>query len=250
MKQVVVLAGGLGTRMLPRTERTPKVLLSVAGQPFLFHLVLRLARCGFDEALFALGHLANEVQAALESPAVQRLAGRMRLLHCVDGGEQQGTAMALRSALPLLQPTFVVTYGDSYLPYDYGAPLRLLERYPQEADGCMAVFENHDAHERSNAAVVGERVTHYQKHASEAAPRLTFIDYGALALKRSVIEGLPERGSFGLDRVQSQLAASGKLLAHRASERFYEIGSESGLRALEQAFAEQSPHTLRAELHA
>ena len=250
MKQVVVLAGGLGTRMWPRTEQTPKVLLTVAGQPFLFHLVLRLARCGFDEAVFALGHLAGEVQAALESPALRRLSGAMRLVSCVDGGERKGTAMALRSALHLLQPTFVVTYGDSYLPYDYCAPLALLEQRLLEADGCMAVLENHDALERSNAAVKGERVTHYQKHAPDGAPPLTFIDYGALALKRSLIQSLPERGSLGLESLQSQLAASGRLLAHHAKERFYEIGSEAGLHALERAFLQQSPHALRAESHA
>ena len=51
--------------------------------------------------------------------------------------------------LPLLAPTFLVTYGDSYLPFDYAGPLAL-SRELADADGVMAVFKNEGRWDTSN----------------------------------------------------------------------------------------------------
>jgi MurNAc alpha-1-phosphate uridylyltransferase len=63
--QVVILAGGLGTRMLPRTEAVPKFLLPVAGRPFAAWLLDKLAGAGFTEALICVGHLGEEIRRAV-----------------------------------------------------------------------------------------------------------------------------------------------------------------------------------------
>ena len=60
-------------------------------------------------------------------------------------------------------------------------------------------------------------------------PLLDHIDYGAMALRRSVIAALPAERALGLDQLQSELASSARLRACVANERFYEIGSQSGL---------------------
>ncbi len=61
-----------------------------------------------------------------------------------DGPQLLGTGGALRRALDLLEPTFLLTYGDSYLPFDYTAPLRDLNAHP-DALGTMSVFQNQGA---------------------------------------------------------------------------------------------------------
>jgi MurNAc alpha-1-phosphate uridylyltransferase len=234
--QVVILAGGLGTRMLPRTERVPKILLPVAGRPFAAWLLERLAAAGFAEALLCIGHLGDEVRGALGDGA----GFGLQLAYAKDGERLLGTAGALRRALQknALAPTFLVTYGDSYLPFDYGAPLRDLEAHP-EALGTMAVFRNDDRFDRSNTQVEGERVVRYEKRPRDAPrdPSLDHIDYGATALRREVIAGLPEGEPAGLDAVQRALAAEGRLRALAVPDRFYEIGSEEGLADLESLLA-------------
>jgi MurNAc alpha-1-phosphate uridylyltransferase len=228
--QVVILAGGLGTRMLPRTERMPKILLPVAGRPFGAWLLERLAAAGFAEALLAIGHLGGEVQRAIGDGS----AFGLRVRYAEDGERLLGTAGALRRALPALAPTFLVTYGDSYLPFDYMAPLRDLRAHP-EASGTMAVFRNEDRFDRSNTAVSGDLVVRYEKRARDAAPDpdLAYIDYGATALRREVIAALPEGEVRGLDAIQRTLAETGRLRACRAERRFFEIGSAEGLADLE-----------------
>lgn len=234
--QVVILAGGLGTRMLPRTERIPKFLLPVHGRPFAALLLERLAACGFDEALLCVGHLGEVIRGFVGDG---RSFG-IEVRYADEGEKLLGTAGALRKALGLLKPTFLVTYGDSYLPFDYRAPLDDLRAHP-EARGTMAVYENHHRFDRSNTIVRGDRVIRYEKQPRGAPPDPAFshIDYGATALRREVIEAVAEDEIKDLAEIQRDLAARGLLRAHAATTRFYEIGSSQGLEDLEAALANQ-----------
>lgn len=228
--QVVILAGGLATRLGALTERTPKSLLPLAGRPFLAWQLELVARSGFRRVLLLTGHLAEPIRAFAGDGSAFGVE-----LRCLDDGPRLlGTAGALRHALDQLEATFLVTYGDSYLPFDYAAPLRDLESHP-EALGTMSVYENHGKWDQSNTLVSGELVTRYEKGSSD--PALTFIDYGAIALRREVIAALPEGEPRGLDQLQAELGSQRRLRAYRVSERFYEIGSKEGLAELDAHLA-------------
>ena len=232
--QAVILAGGLATRLGERTRDLPKALLPIAGRPFLAWQLEALARCGFHELLLCIGHFGDQIRDFLGDGA----AFGVTVAYSEDGPQLLGTGGALRHALGLLAPSFLLTYGDSYLPFDYAAPLRDLEAHP-EALGTMSVFRNDGAWASSNAAVLEDRVLRYEKGSTD--PALRYIDYGALALRRSVIARRPAEIAFGLDELQSELARGGSLRAYTVGERFYEIGSELGIRDLEQKLA-GGPH--------
>jgi NDP-sugar pyrophosphorylase family protein len=236
LRQAVILAGGLATRMYPRTRDIPKFLLPVAGRPFGRRLLERLALAGYHEIVLCTGHLGDVIR---ESVGDGKDFG-LQIIISDEGETRLGTAGALRFALAHLRQTFLVTYGDSYLPFDYASPLVDLEKHP-EALGTMSVYFNEDRWDTSNSEVDGDRVVRYEKRPA-GSPRdaqLAYIDYGAIALRRDVIAALPE-GPADLAAVQRDLARSGKLRALVASERFHEIGSEAGLRDLE-AYLEKQP---------
>ncbi len=246
-RQAVVLAGGLATRMFPRTERVPKFLLPVGGRPFGARLLERLRACGFGEVILCIGHLGEPIRTELGDGSTLGI----RLVYSDEGEARLGTAGALRHALPHLAATFLVTYGDSYLPFDYAAPLADLEAHP-EALGTMAVYRNADRHDASNTVVSGERVVRYGKRAAHEPrdPEMDHIDYGATALRREVVARLPSTTPLDFSGVQRDLASAGELRALRATERFFEIGSEAGLRELEAHIAgemdgERAPGELR-----
>ncbi len=224
--QVVILAGGLATRLGALVESVPKALLPIAGRPFLAWQLEALARSGYRDVLLCIGHCGDQIREFLGAGA----AFGVIVAYSEDGPRLLGTGGALRRALGLLAPRFLVTYGDSYLPFDYGAPLRDLAAHP-EALGTMSVFHNAGAWDQSNTEVHGELVARYEKGSTD--PALGYIDYGAIALTREVIAECPPDAVFGLDVVQSELARRGMLRAYVASERFYEIGSERGIRDLE-----------------
>lgn len=230
--QAVVLAGGLATRMRPLTEKTPKSLLPVAGRPFVAWQLEALARSGYARVLLCIGYLGEQIRSFVGDGSTYGLA----VEYSEDGPVLLGTAGAIRRALAALEPTFLVTYGDSYLPFDYAAPLRDLDAHP-EALGTMSVFHNRGQWDASNTKVEGELVTLYQKGSTD--PGLELIDYGAIALRRQVIEALEPDRRVGLDEIQAELARRGSLRAYSARERFFEIGSEAGLRELEQRLVPQ-----------
>ncbi|HEX3773898.1 MAG TPA: sugar phosphate nucleotidyltransferase [Polyangiaceae bacterium] len=228
--QVVILAGGLATRLGARTRELPKALLPVLGRPFLAWQVEALASSGFSDFVLCISHFGHMVRDFLGGGA----AFGVTVAYSEDGPRLLGTGGALRNAAPLLAPQFLVTYGDSYLPFDYSAPLRDLESCP-EALGTMSVFENAGEWDASNSEVHGDWVTRYEKGGRD--PALRYIDYGAIALRRELLLEYPPDSAFGLDQLQSELARRGKLRAYVARERFYEIGSERGIEDLEAKLA-------------
>jgi N-acetyl-alpha-D-muramate 1-phosphate uridylyltransferase len=231
--QAVILAGGLATRMRPHTLHTPKAMIEVRGRPFIAWQLEKIAASGYSDVVLCVGHLGDRLRDFVGNGGHFDLSVR----YSDDGPRLLGTAGALRQALPLLAQTFLVTYGDSYLPFDYSAPLRDLDSQA-DALATMSVFPNSGRWDESNTAISGQRVLRYEK--GQKDPALDHIDYGALALRREVIAALSPGQPHGLDAIQSRLANAGKLRAYPTEERFYEIGSPAGLKDLEEYLAWRS----------
>ena len=213
--QAVILAGGLATRMRPHTLTVPKAMLPVAGRPFVDWQLERLAEAGVTDVVMCVAHLAEPIEAHVGDGA--RFGVQVRWAH--EG-----------KTLDLLAPTFLVTYGDSYLPFDYAEPLRILER-SADCDGVMAVFGNAGAWDASNVVTDGSWVLRYEK--GNPDPAFDHIDYGATAVRREVVAALVPGEKVGFDAIQRDLAARKRLRACVARERFFEIGSPEGLAALD-----------------
>lgn len=213
--------------MRPKTLTVPKAMLEVAGRPFVDWLLERLAETGFRDVVMCVAHLAEQIEAHVGDGA--RYGVKVTWAH--EGPTLLGTAGAIRATLDRLAPTFLVTYGDSYLPFDYGEPMRILEGHV-DCDGVMAVYKNEGAWDASNVMTDGTWVKRYEKGQND--PALDHIDYGATALRREIIAALPAGERSGLDAIQHELARQGRLRACVARERFFEIGSPEGLGALDQ----------------
>ncbi len=234
--QAVVLAGGLATRMHPRTLTLPKSMLEVAGRPFVDLQLELLAKHGYSDVLMCVGHLGEQVEAH----AGDGSRFGIRVQYAYDGPKLLGTWGAVRAAASSLGPTFLVTYGDSYLPFDYAEPLRVLEANA-DCDGVMSVYENHGQWDASNVQTDGTWVIRYEKNVTghghghgDGDDAFRFIDYGALALRKEAILRLPDGEAAGLDKLQHELAKERRMRAVVARERFFEVGSPDGLQALEQ----------------
>jgi NDP-sugar pyrophosphorylase family protein len=214
--------------MHPRTLTVPKAMLEVAGRPFVEWQLELLVASGLRDVVMCVAHLGELIRNHVGDGA--RFGARV--LWSEEGPELLGTAGAVRAALPLLEDSFLVTYGDSYLPFDYAAPLRVLSDH-DDCDGVMAIFKNEGKWDTSNVVSDGAWVRRYEKGAGAVDRAFDHIDYGATALRKSVISALPAGRAHALDAIQRDLAGRGRLRASVARERFYEIGSPEGLSELE-----------------
>ena len=222
---VVILAGGLATRLRPLTDDRPKALIEVAGRPFLWHQLTLLKRHGVRRCVIAAGYLGEKIQERFGDGADIGVA----LEYSFDGAQLLGTAGAIRKALPLLPEQFFVLYGDAYLDCDYRSVQDAFLR--QGLPGLMTVYRNADLYDPSNVEFDGAHIRQYDKQKRTSA--MQHIDYGLGAFHRSVFATLPAGEKVDLAVVYQELQRAGNLAAFEVFERFYEIGSVEGLQATE-----------------
>ena len=224
---VAILAGGLATRLRPITEKIPKSLVAVAGEPFMSHQLRMLKAQGITRAVLCIGHLGEMIEAEYGDGS----AWGIELSYSYDGPRQLGTGGALLQAMPLLGDAFFVLYGDSYLPIDYRAVEQSWRASGHPA--LMTVFRNEGAWDTSNVEFAAGRIVRYDK--KDRTPSMLHIDYGLSIFTSATFGGRPE--AFDLADIQRDLVLAGKMAGFEATHRFYEIGSHAGLAELEAFLA-------------
>jgi N-acetyl-alpha-D-muramate 1-phosphate uridylyltransferase len=236
---VVILAGGLATRLRPITEKIPKALVEVGGQPFIAHQLNLLKS---HEIQFVI------ISAWYKGEMIREFAGDgkrfgMNIQYVFDGDKPLGTGGAIRKALPLLDKPFFVLYGDSYLPCNYADIQSHFEIHGQP--GLMTVFRNEGKWDTSNVEMMNGQILCYDK--KKRTERMEFIDYGLGLFKPEVFAALPEGQPVDLAEIYQNLVAAHNLLAYETTQRFYEIGSFAGIHELDNLLASNPNQFLRKE---
>jgi NDP-sugar pyrophosphorylase family protein len=215
---VCILAGGLGSRLGKRVRDTPKPLLEVAGEPFLFHQLRLLAAHGVRKAVLCVGYRGEQIR---DRVGAERCG--IAICYSFDTPGLDGTLGAVRRALPLLGERFLVLYGDTYLRIDYAAVARVWRE--SDLPAVMTVLRNEGRWDTSNAVYRDGLVIEYDK--CTPAAEMSWIDYGLGGLTARAISAVEDEER-DLAKLYQRLAAEGRLCGYEASERFYEIGTPSG----------------------
>lgn len=228
---IAILAGGLATRLRPTTEKIPKALIPVAGQPFLAHQLRLLQSAGIRKVVLCVGYRGEMIEQ--EFGDGQNFG--VELSYSFDGPELLGTGGALKKALSLLGQHFLVLYGDSYLPIDYTAPVRSFVANGKL--GLMTVFRNEGRWDTSNVWFQDGAIKSYSK--KERTPEMQYIDYGLGVLDSKALAPWPKGKAFDLADVYRELVSRSELAGFEAEQRFYEIGSPEGLAELDAMLRSQ-----------
>lgn len=221
MLPVVILAGGLATRLRPITETIPKSLVAINGEPFIYHQLRLLAAQGVTQVYLLVGHLGEQIKDAVGNGQQFGIT-----VEYIDEGETLlGTAGAVIHALSQLPPTFFLMYGDSYLTCDFKA----VGDYFIATDqlGLMTVFNNDDQWDRSNVLFVDGQIRVYDKVNRTADMR--HIDYGLSCFDRDAFLGYESGVPLDLTTIYHNLLERQQLVGYEVAERFYEVGSFAGL---------------------
>jgi glucose-1-phosphate cytidylyltransferase len=223
--KVVILAGGLGTRLAEETEVKPKPLVEIGGRPILWHILKHYAHHGFKEFYIALGYKGEEVKRffldyhALRGDLTVRLNGRAVefhdanaedwTVHLIDTGLETLTGGRVKRLEPHLhEATFMVTYGDGVSDIDLGRLLSL-----HRAEGRLATLSAVRPPARFGGIVFDRnRVAEFTEKPQAGEG---WINGGYLVLEPGVFEYLKgDRTSLEADAME-RLAADGQLSAYR-----------------------------------
>jgi N-acetyl-alpha-D-muramate 1-phosphate uridylyltransferase len=227
--QIVVLGGGLGSRIETLAGGLPKSLIPILGEPFVHHQMRLLASQGIRDVVYVIGFRGEQIRNVVGDGSEFGLA----VSYVDEGDRRHGTGGALRFALDsgALGDAFGVLYGDSYLPVDLSAVWAAFDA--SESRALMTVLRNNDLWGRSNAVFEHGLVVAYDKWIDVRDTRMAWIDYGLSFLRRGVVESIPVGGVRDLGEVYRELSLQGVLAGFEVTTRFFEVGSPEGVVALE-----------------
>jgi NDP-sugar pyrophosphorylase family protein len=226
MLPVVILAGGLATRLYPVTRKIPKSLMVIAGRPFIDHQLDLLKEKGVTRVVLCVGTFGDMIETHVGDGSRFGLEVR----YSYDGDVLLGTGGAVKKAAGILPDRFMIMYGDSYLDLD-------LEPVVQQFDAArlpalMTVYRNRNMFDVSNIIMKDGIIVRYDKKSHD--PTMEYIDYGLIAIRKDVFDVYPANEPFDLSLVLSRLVDAGQVLGYEVTKRFYEIGSTSGIKETEE----------------
>jgi N-acetyl-alpha-D-muramate 1-phosphate uridylyltransferase len=219
MKHALILAAGLGERMRPLTDVTPKPLLEVRGKPLIVHHIEKLVAAGVHYIVINTSHLADQFPEALGDGS----RWGVRIRYSYEGPTPLETGGGMLKALPLLGPEpFIVVSADIWSDIDYAA----LPAEPA-GDAHLVMVPNPGFHPKGDFALLDGRL--YDDDAPAGAERLTF---GNVGVYRPGIVAGEAPGKFKLAPMYRRAIAQGRLAGERYDGFWRNVGNPAQLEQL------------------
>lgn len=211
---VVVMAGGKGTRLRPLTQNTPKPLLKVGDKAILEHNIHRLSLFGMDDFWITINYLGEQIQQYFGNGNQKNLN-----INYVWEDEPLGTIGSVSKIENFIHDYVLVTNSDILTNLDYeDFFLRFIEEdadfavvtIPYKVEVPYAVLETSNGH-----------VMNFKEK-----PTYTYYSNGGIYLmKREVTEGIPKDSFYNTTDLMEELIASGKkVLSYPLSGYWLDIG--------------------------
>lgn len=223
---VIILSGGLGTRVNASYPDIPKALIPINGVPFISHQLRLLAKQSVKQIIFCLGHFSEQLSAYLE--CCDKFG--IQVDYSFDGDQLLGTGGAVLKAAQKTGSPFAVIYGDSYLDTSFAAVKKAF--FASSKLALTTVYKNDNQWLESNMLCEHGLVKAYDKE----RPRrdMHYVDYGLSIFNHEAFNNFQNRSTFDLGEVFIELINKEQLAAYEIKERFYEAGSIAGIEELEK----------------
>lgn len=225
MLPIIILSGGLATRLRPITEKIPKSLIDINGQPFIFHQLKLLQKKGFKRVHYCLGFLGEMIEEVIIK---SDFINQIDITFSYDGEKLLGTGGTVKKIINILPENFFITYGDSYLNIDYFSMQKEFFELNINGpiNGLMAIYKNDNNFDKSNVIFKHDTFL-YSKH--NISNEMNYIDYGVSILNRSHFFEFENQEIFDLSIIYEKLSIDCRLNPYEIYNRFYEIGSLKGI---------------------
>jgi histidinol-phosphate phosphatase family protein len=231
MKQLVILAGGRGTRLTSNFGAKPKPMASVGGKPVI-DLQLQLAKTfGFFEVHLLLCHQASVIKDHLGDGSQRGIR-----IHYHIEPEPLGTAGAVLRALPVLADKFVLMYGDTVLDVD----LDQLWKHHEDAAADATLFVHPNDHPYDSDLVEMDAAAWIWAFHPHPRPPQTYlqnrVNAGLYVLEKRALEPWsrsPGKLDFAHDLFPRMLAAGARLSGHKSREYIKDMGTPDRLARVE-----------------
>lgn len=215
--QMVILCGGLATRLGDLAKDIPKSMIQIEGKPFLEYQIENLKNHSIKDIVLCVDHLSEKIESYFGDG--KQFGVNIQYSH--DGEKPLGPIGAVKNAESLLEDIFFIMYGDSYLSLDFQKAYSYFTQ--SNKLGLMVVYKNYDKFDKSNIVIKDNMVARYGEKDAE------YIDYGTSILQKNALEIVPKNTFYNTGQFFSELIKKQELLAFEAEKRFYHIGNPDAL---------------------
>jgi glucose-1-phosphate cytidylyltransferase len=225
--KVVILCGGLGTRLREETEYRPKPMVPVGGRPILWHIMKHYAHHGHKDFVLCLGYKGEVIKDYFRnylwntSDVTLKLGRNPQIKYhsthdeedwtvtLLETGAETQTGGRLRRALAHVpDETFLFTYGDGLTDSDINASIEF-----HRSHGAVATMTAVKPSGRfGELAMDGQTITAFQEKPEQESG---YINGGFMVLNRTIADYLDPDDSCVFERKPlERLAQSAQLKAH------------------------------------
>ena len=223
-------------RLRPLTDTLPKPMVTVAGKPFLEHLIEMLAKNGVTDVVLLLGYLPEKITRYFGDGS----KFGVRISYSI-GKVDDETGTRLRNAKDLLAERFLLMYCDNYWPLKLA---EMTEFYSgKNTLASTVVYNNRDGageYGAENNVHVSPEELVGGYDSTRRDPKLNGVDIGFFILNKKIMDMMPGHNFSFQEVVLPQLIQKKQLAAYRTDERYYTITSVPFLRNTEAFLAQKN----------
>lgn len=203
----IILAGGLGTRLRPLTDKTPKPLLPIKEKPIVEHIVENLKKYGIKNIILSVGYKAETIKEHFKEGSHLGV----NISYSIET-EPLGTGGAIKKAALGLTKPFVLLWGDNLMDIDINTMYKdFLRDAPQVT---MALTPREDVENFGVATLQENKIVDFvEKPKREEAPS-NLINAGGFIVEPECLKILPEGKSSMEKDCFEKIAPLGEISAH------------------------------------
>ena len=217
MHPVVILAGGVGSRIKKISKDKPKILIKINRKPFIFYLLKYLESNGVKDVVICTGYGHSQIKNYVSMNKKKFKEIDIKISY--EGKKRLGTAGAIRNAIKLIKENFIVIYGDNLFDFNFRKILNY--KIKQNKLGLMVIKRNNSNYIESNVFKNKNRF-YYEKKLNKYS---SFYDYGILLFRKKVFSNLIRLRTYDLSNICEKLSKKNQIDFMITKKNLIEIGS-------------------------
>tara|TARA_Y100000310_G_C20361108_1_gene659009 strand:- start:45 stop:737 length:693 start_codon:yes stop_codon:yes gene_type:complete len=212
--KAIILAGGLGTRLRPLTDKTPKPLLPIKGKPTMQYSIENLVEHGITEIILAISFQADKIKEYFGDGSDFGAV----LSYSIET-EPLGTGGAVKQAVQNIDDDFVLIWGDNLMDVDIQ---KMIEQHQQHSGLItMALTPREDVQNFGVAKLENDKIVGFVEKPSKQQAPTNLINAGAFVINPQALEILPTGVSSIEKDCFTKLAEQGKIFAYQHTGQWF-----------------------------
>ena len=227
LNQAVILAGGLGTRLKPFTNKIPKPMIKINGKPFIDYLLNYLASEKIKNVIILSGYKSEIIESHVGNGSK---FGLKVIFSKLDSNAQ--TSERIFNCIDILNNEFLLMYCDNFIPLDLNAMKENFYNHGKSAQ--ITVYKNKYLMSKNNILFKDNNLLKYDKSRTES--NLNGVNVGFMILKKNIVSLLKNKIQDFETALFPELIKNNQINCFLTNHKYYSIGSLDRLPITEKYF--------------